>query len=153
MPRAPRILVLVAAGVAAILAFSGTAFADKVFHTLHAPLHSVDGAPLRAGWVNDIHMNGNLNGAHEVYHLDGAAPNTTYQVVIVFYTGNTTCSGAPALVPTATLTTNRAGNANGTFNFPAGPSGGPVTQNSAVWELVGPSGVAYATDCQVVLID
>jgi hypothetical protein len=72
--------------------------------------------------------------------------------VIVFYANDTTCSGTPGEVPTAVLTTNAAGNANGTWTFPGGPPA-PVTDNSAVWELVGPSGVAYATDCQVVIID
>jgi hypothetical protein len=152
MHNVRRILVLGLASTAALLAFTTSALADQTFHTLHAPLSPVNGEPLHQGWVNDIHMNGQINGAHEVYHLNGASPNTTYQVVIVFYANDTTCSTAPANVPTATLTTNAAGNANATFNFPAGPSG-LVTHNSAVWELVGPNGVAYATDCEVVDID
>jgi hypothetical protein len=58
---------------------------------------------------------------------------------------------APVDVPTAQLTTNGAGNANASFTFPAGPPS-PLTQNSAIWQLVDASGVAYQTSCQVVLI-
>lgn len=147
-----RALVLSAlASVAAALAFAASASANGVFHTLTAPLSSVNGEPLQQGWVKDIHMNGNLNSAHEEYHLNGALPNTSYQVVIVFYANNTTCSSTPVDVPTAQLTTNGAGNANANFTFPAGPPS-PLTQNSAKWELVDSSGVAYATTCQLVLI-
>jgi hypothetical protein len=152
MHKPRRILVVALASTAALFAFAASASADQTFHTLHAPLSSVNGEPLHQGWVNDIHMNGQINGAHEAYHLNGASPSTTYQVHIVFYANDTTCSTEPADVPTATLTTNGAGNANATFNFPAGPPGA-VTHNSAVWELVGPNGVAYATDCEVVDID
>jgi hypothetical protein len=155
--RKPRhIVVLALASMAAALALVTSALADQTFHTLHAQLSPVGGAPLHSGWVNDIHANGPINGAHEVYHLDGASPNTTYQVVIVFYANDTTCSGVPGDFPTTTLTTNAAGNANATFNFAAGPPVVPPSHNSAVWELrIGDqNGVAaYATDCEVVIID
>jgi hypothetical protein len=147
-----RTLALVVAGMAVTFALATGALADQTFHTLNTPLHSVNGEPLRQGWVADIHANGPIIGAHEEYHVAGATPDTTYQVVIVFYANNTACSGTHGLFPTATLTTNGAGNANGTFTFPGGPPA-PVTNNSAVWELVGPDGVAYATDCEPVIID
>jgi hypothetical protein len=137
--------------VAALLAIATSATANGVFHTLHADLSSVNGEPLQSGWVNDIHMNGNRSAAHEVYHIAGASPNTSYQVVIVFFTGTTTCAGTPALVPTATLMTNGAGAANGTHDFAAGPPS-PIMEDSAIWELVDSSGVAYATACHEITI-
>jgi hypothetical protein len=152
--RPRRILVLAALSVAALLVLSTTALADQAFHTLKAPLSSVGGAPLRSGWIEDIHANGPIIGAHEGYHVTGASPNTAYQVVIQFYPGVTDCSGAAVPLPTAPLTTNTAGNGNADWVFPGGPPG-PITQNSAIWQLqlVGPGNVvAYQTTCQLVLI-
>jgi hypothetical protein len=147
-----RILVLAAVLAAASFAFATAAPADQAFHTLRAPLSAVGNAPLRSGWIADIHANGPIIGAHEEYHLNGGSPSTTYQVVIQFYPGVTGCpSGSAVALPTAQLTTNAAGNGNADWVFPGGPPG-PVTQNSAIWELVGPDGVAYQTDCQLVLI-
>jgi hypothetical protein len=137
---------------AAFFALATAALADQAFHTLKVPLSAVGDAPLRSGWISDIHANGPIIGAHEEYHLNGGTPHTTYQVVIQFYPGVTGCpSGAVVALPTAQLTTNAAGNGNADWVFPGGPPG-PVTQNSAIWQLVGPDGVAYQTDCQLVLI-
>jgi len=152
--RSPRrILVLAVVSAAALLALTSTAFADQAFHTLKAPLSAVGNAPLHSGWVSDSHANGPIIGAHEEYHVNGASPNTTYQVVIQFYPGVTGCPGGAVAVPTASFTTNVSGNGNANWVFPGGPRG-PVTQNSAIWQLVGPGNVvAYQTDCQLVLID
>ena len=148
-----RILVFTLALLAAVLVLATSALADQTFHTLKAPLFPVGGAPLHDGWVSDSHANGPIIGAHEEYHLNGASPNTHYQVVIQFYPGITDCSGAALPVPTANFTTNRAGNGNAKWTFPGGPPA-PVTQNSAIWQLLGPGNtVAYQTDCQLVLID
>jgi hypothetical protein len=153
MPSPRRILVLAVASTAALLALATSALADQSFHTLKAPLSPVGGAPLRSGWVSDSHANGPIIGAHEEYHLNGASPNTTYQVVIQFYSGVTGCPGVGFPVLTAHFTTNAAGNGNANWTFPGGPPA-PVTQNSAIWQLVGPGNVvAYQTDCQLVLID
>ena len=145
-----RILVLVS--LAALAGLATNAAANQTFHTLHAQLSSVNGSPLQHGWVNDIHMNGNVKGAQEVYHLAGAIPTTTFQVVIVFYTNDTTCSTTPAFDPTATLTTDGAGNANATFVFPASPPS-PPQFDSAIWQLKDSSRtVDYATGCHEVTI-
>jgi len=147
-----RIFVLTFASLTAMLALATGAVADQTFHTLKAPLHPLGGAPLRSGWVIDAHANGPIIGAHEEYHLNGASPNTRYQVVIQFSPGVTDCSAAFP-VPTANFTTNKAGNGNADWTFPGGPPA-PVTNNSAIWQLVGPGNVvAYQTDCEVVLID
>jgi hypothetical protein len=151
--RSPRrILVLAAVSAAALLALTTTAHADQAFHTLKAPLSAVGNAPLQSGWVSDSHANGPIIGAHEEYHVNGASPNTTYQVQILFYPGVTGCPGAAVLIPTAKLTTNASGNGNAKFGFPGGPPT-PITQNSAIWQLLAPGDVvAYQTDCQLVLI-
>jgi hypothetical protein len=151
--RSPRrILILTMASAAALLALAPTALADQAFHTLKAPLSAAGTAPLHSGWVSDSHANGPIIGAHEEYHVNGASPNTTYQVVIQFYPGVTGCPGGAVALPTASFTTNAAGNGNADWVFPGGPPA-PVTQNSAIWQLVGPGNVvAYQTDCQLVLI-
>jgi hypothetical protein len=151
--RSPRrILILTMASAAALLALAPTALADQAFHTLKAPLSAAGTAPLHSGWVSDSHANGPIIGAHEEYHVNGASPNTTYQVVIQFYPGVTGCPGGAVALPTASFTTNASGNGNADWVFPGGPPA-PVTQNSAIWQLVGPGNVvAYQTDCQLVLI-
>jgi hypothetical protein len=147
-----RVLVLVVASTAVVMAVATSALADRTFHTLHAQLSPVSDEPLQSGWVNDIHANGPIIGAHEEYHVNGASPNTTYQVVIQFYPGVTGCPGGAVALPTASFTTNASGNGNADWVFPGGPPA-PITQNSAIWQLVGPGNVvAYQTDCQLVLI-
>lgn len=142
--------VLIVASVAFALIFATSATANRTFHTLTAPLSPIDGQPLQSGWVHDIHMNGNINGAHEEYHIAGAIPNATFQVEILLYSGGT-CSGAAVPVDTAVLTTNGAGSANGDFTFPANHTS-TVTTDSATWQLVGVDGPAYTTPCEVVLL-
>jgi hypothetical protein len=136
-----------------VLAFATSATANQTFHTLTAPLMPVNGAPLQNGWVHDIHMNGNRSSGQERYHVAGAIPNTSLQVVIQFY-GNATCAGAATPIPTAMLTTNGAGNANGRQAFAASPGPPPPpVDDSAIWQLVGPDGaVDYTTTCHLVII-
>jgi len=129
------------------------AFADQVFHTSHADAHAVAGAPLRSGFVNDMHSNGAVNSAREEYHLNGAEPNTTYRVQLVIY-GNQSCSGSPvATVPTATFTTNAAGNGNAGVPFPAGQANDPPLQVGIVWQFTDNGVLAYATECVAVTAD
>jgi hypothetical protein len=144
--------VLIMASVAFALALATSAAANQTFHTLTAPLSPINGQPLQSGWVHDIHMNGNVTGGREVYHVAGAIPNTAFQVEILFYLG-AGCLSANQLptINTALLTTNGAGNANGAINFPANPTS-TVTTFSAIWQLVGPNGPAYTTPCETVLI-
>ena len=144
---------IAAAAVAAAAFAAAPALADQAFHTSHAAVHAVAGAPLQSGFVNDIHSNGTVNSAHEEYHLNGAQPNTTYQVQLVIY-GSTSCSGAPFLIlPTAQLTTNGAGNGNAGSAFPAGPPNNPPLQFGIVWQFLSNGVPVYATDCVPVTID
>jgi hypothetical protein len=152
MPGKPWIAV---AGVAAVAALAAApALADQVFHTSHAAVHAVAGAPLRSGFVTDIHTNGTVNAAREEYQLNGAQPDTTYQVQLVIYPSQT-CAGSPFLtIPTSQLTTNGAGNGTASFVFPAGTPNDPPLQVGIVWQFLSSTGApVYATDCVPVAID
>jgi hypothetical protein len=128
------------------------AFADQVFHTSHAAVHAVAGAPLHSGFVNDIHSNGVVNSAREEYHLNGAQPNTTYEVQLLFYEDQS-CAGSPLSFTTAVLTTNGAGNGNADVTFPAGPPNSPPLRVGIVWQFTANGTAVYATDCVQVSID
>jgi hypothetical protein len=144
---------ITAATVAAAALVASPALADQVFHTSHAAVHPVAGAPLQSGFVNDIHTNGTVNAAHEEYHLNGAQPDTTYQVQLLIY-GTQSCTGAPLLVlPTAQLTTNGAGNGNADAAFPAGPPNNPPLRVGVVWQFLANGVPVYATDCVPVTAD
>jgi len=139
--------------LAVALVVVSPALADKTFHTSHAPLHPIAGAPLQSGFVNDIHTNGTVNGAHEEYHLAGAQTNTTYQVQLELFTSQS-CDGAPfAESPTAQLTTNGAGNGNADFTFAAGAPNNPPLQVGIVWQLLANGTAVYETDCVPVTVD
>jgi hypothetical protein len=97
-------------------------YADQTFHTTRLPLIlTTDGTAaghpaLQSGHVVDIHANGPKIYALERYMINGAKPNTDYQVQLsVSLTG---CNGPQnVLVPTALLVTNAQGNAYGNFTF------------------------------------
>jgi hypothetical protein len=149
----PKPFVMLAGLVAgaALIAAPG-AFADQVFHTSHAAVHAVAGAPLQSGFVNDIHSNGVVNSAREEYHLNGAQPNTTYQVQLLFYE-DPSCAGSPLSFTTAVLTTNGAGNGNADVTFSAGPPNSPPLQVGIVWQFSANGTAVYTTDCVQVSID
>lgn len=145
-------------GVAAALAVAALvvvplAAADQVFHTSHAAVHSVSGAPLQSGFVNDMHTNGAVNSAKEEYHLSGAQAGATYQVQLeIFLSQN--CTGDPfLLVPTAALTTNAQGNGNADAFFPAGPPNNPPLQVGIIWQFTSGGTPVYETDCVPVSVD
>jgi len=151
MSRKP--LLIVAAVVAVALTTVSTALADQLFHTSHAAVHSVAGAPLRSGFVNDIHTSGVVNAAHEEYHLNGAQPGTTYQVQLLIYASQS-CGGSPFLtVQSSLLTTDGAGNGNANFTFPAAAPNNPPLQVGIVWQFLSNGVPVYATDCVPVTVD
>ena len=144
-------------GVATALAVAALvvvplAAADQVFHTSHAAVHSVSGAPLSSGFVNDIHTNGAVNSAQEVYHLNGAQSSTTYQVQLVIFLSQD-CSGPSFTAKTAQLTTNAEGNGNANAVFPAGPPNNPPLRIGIVWQFLSGDTPVYATDCVPVSVD
>jgi len=148
------VLALLGVAVAA-LALTAAASADQTFHTLHADLTPVGGAPLQSGFVNDIHINGNKNAAHERYQLNGAAPGATYQVSIELWPLDPSCTGAPPLAfPTSQLTTNGAGNGEAGFEFPVGPPTGLEGVESGIAWTVSLGGVVqYETGCNTLTLD
>lgn len=159
--RQRSILALVG-GLALVLAPLTAVVADQLFHSVRLSLVlTPDGAAaghpaLRSGHVIDIHPNGPINGAHERYLLNGAKPNTTYKVMLRVFDNNCAGPADPTLDPlsTVTLTTNKQGNAEGKFDFPAtAPLPSPIFFGVR-WTLVdGNDVVAYDTDCITVGLD
>lgn len=67
--------------IGVLLVPSAIALADQNYHTERLSLNVVDdGHSLRNGMVVNIHPNGPNNGAIELYKLNGANPNTDYEV-------------------------------------------------------------------------
>ena len=156
--RQKNILVLV--GVFTLVLMPLTAVvADHAFHSQRlsfalTTFGALAGHPeLRSGQVVDIHANGPQVGALERYMINGAKPNTSYQVVLHVFDGG--CAGAPvSLIPTATLGTDAKGNAQGQAVFSPeqlAPFAGMVF--GIYWTLVGDDLIAYQTPCIVVAID
>ncbi len=129
--------------------------ADSAYHTGHIAFSAVDGAPLRSGFVQNIHANGPNVYAHEIYQLNGAEPDTSYDVVLSIWTASTSCSGAPALrIPTGGLMTNPAGNGLADVAFtPAAAGGLRGLTVSASWTIWNGTTEAYATGCEVISLD
>ena len=151
-----RVLVVVAAAVLSVGLTVAPALGDGVYHSSHIQLLPTGATPLRSGFVENIHANGPNVFAREIYVLNGAQPNTTYQVTLNIFAFDPSCTGAPAaVVPTATITTNAAGNGRGDAVFR--PADVPaVLRNAthgAIWTVSDSSGVAYSSGCEVVTLD
>ena len=73
-------------------------------------------------------------------------------VTILFYAVDPTCTSAPTPIPTATLTTNGAGNGTARFTFAAGPPS-TLPTSGIRWQLSTAAGVAYETDCAPLDLD
>jgi len=131
------------------------AAADSTYHTGHIALSPIAGAPLSSGFVQNIHANGPNVYAHEIYQLNGAKPNTSYQVVLSIWTTNTSCSGSPGLqLPTAVVTTNTVGNGLADIVFtPEAADGLRGLTVSAMLTLWNGATAAYATDCEIISLD
>lgn len=137
---------------AAVLALAPAALADAVYHSSHIPLTPVGSAPLRGGFVENIHPNGPNVFAHEQYVLNGAQPNTTYTVTI--HVGSTSCSSLLFSLDTATFTTNAAGNAS-TFHVFTPSDVGSLANSTihAYWTVSTGGAVVYQTACQTIRLD
>jgi hypothetical protein len=138
----------------ALLAFAPAATADRFYHSQHIALQPVGDSPLRSGFVQNIHANGSNVYGHEIYQVSGAMPNTTYQVTLLLYPLDPSCSTAPVPVPTTQLRTNRAGNGNANFFFR--PSDVPAEVRNAThgirWRVTSANS-AYETACSAVFLD
>jgi len=135
----------------------GPVYADQVFHTTHLNfVLTSDGADsghpqLTAGQVVDIHASGPTIGAIEQYMINGAKPDTTYQVVLRIFSQ---CGGSFLMpIPTATLNTDSVGFAHGDFVFTEAnlaPFEGASV--GVLWTLVSSTVTAYDTQCIPVTI-
>ena len=146
-----------AAGVCALMVLSaGPSFADGVYHSSHYGLSAVGGAPLRSGFVENIHANGPNVYAHEQYVLNGAKPKTTYQVVLTIFPGDLTCSNASMWIeiPVATIRTNAAGNGVAHHVFtPADADGLHGATVGGTWTVSEAGFPAYQTGCETIVLD
>jgi hypothetical protein len=145
-----RRLLVVLATVVLAAALAGIAAADGVFHTERIALSSVGGAP-GGGMVVDIHANGPTVYAHEIYTLNQAVPGD-YQVFVNLFPASLDCTGPNAVLPTAAITTNAAGDGSADVKFTPEDVGAlRGTTFSIRWSVVGPA--TYATPCTVVTLD
>jgi hypothetical protein len=140
--------------VLAVLTLAPAATADRFYHSQHIALQPVGASPLGSGFVQNIHANGPNVYGHEIYHLSGAVPNTTYQVTLLLYPFDPSCSAAPAPVPTTQLRTNGVGNGNASAFFR--PSDVPAEVRNAThgirWTVTSANS-AYDTACSTVFLD
>ena len=157
MSKARAALAVSAACVTALvgpLPGSSVASADAVYHSQHIALSPVAGAPLRSGFVQNIHTNGPRIYAMERYVLNGATPSTTYSVTLQLFT-DTGCSTAIGPFPSIAFRTNAVGNGVGHLrlvpaDIPAGFHGLTI---GIVWQVTDDAGLAYQTACSTVVLD
>jgi hypothetical protein len=143
-------IVVFAVGLLAAAAFAASAGADSAYRTEQLDLVGVAGAP-GGGRVVNIHTNGPVLYAHEIYTLRHAAPGT-YQVFLNLFITSQDCTGPVIPVPTATLQTNAAGNAQGDATFTPADAGDLRGLSFGInWTVVGPA--TYQSACTVVTLD
>jgi len=146
-------LTLTLAGLVA-MAGAVSASADAVYHSEHLGLSPVGDAPLRSGFVENIHANGPNVFAHEQYVVNGAEPNTTYDVVLTISIGDPTCTNPSFAMTTASITTDATGNGSANHVFThADAAGLRGLLLGGVWQLVEGGTPVYATGCQAVQLD
>jgi len=132
-----------------------TAAGDSVYHTEKLPLTSVDGAPLRSGFVLNIKANGPTIYAHEIYVLNGAVPGETYTVTNNFYFEDPDCTGTEVFpTDTAVIAAGTRGNARGDVFFVPADVEGFEGVHGVIWTFRDANrDVAYQTMCTVVTLD
>jgi hypothetical protein len=138
--------------IVAVLAatLAAAASADSVYHTERLELRGLNGAA-GGGMVVNVHPNGPIVYAHEIYVLRGAVAGT-YQVELNIFSTSLNCSGGSAVIPTATIETNASGNGRADVKFtPADAAGIRGLTVSINWTVTGPA--TYVTDCTVVTLD
>jgi len=150
-----RLAITATAAILALASLTTVALADRVYHSSHIALEPVGAAPLRSGFVQNIHPNGPNVYAVEVYVLNGADANTEYQVFLHIFAFDPACTGAPAAsINTATINTNAAGNGRGSIHLtPAAAAGLTGATHGAMWTVEQGGVVAYATACETVVLD
>jgi hypothetical protein len=151
-PLRRTVLRAVVLAIVALPVVASSATADQFFHTSHADLTPIGGAPLQSGFVNDIHTNGVTISAEERYQLNGAMPDTTYSVALHISAPDPTCTDF--VFKTATFTTNASGNGEAGFTFrQASPPPPPNPRTIYIRWVVSTGGVPqYQTDCVPVVV-
>jgi len=140
----------------AALVLAPVGSADRVYHSEHLDLIAVGGAPLKGGFVQNIHPNGPQVYAHEIYSLKGAALDTNYLVFLLVHLGDQDCDGSTAANFGSTeLTTNGAGNGTADRFIPSVPDVIRNQTHGVRWEVITKLGGAlrYRTDCTNVTLD
>ena len=145
-----------AAAVVAVLAtglFGAPAWGDAVYHSQHIALQPVGSAPLRSGFVENIHASGPTVYAMERYALVGATPGR-YAVTLHLF-ADTSCTSVIGPFPSITFATNAVGNGVGHLRLPlsAIPAGFHGVTIGIIWDLVGDTGATYETACSTVVLD
>jgi hypothetical protein len=150
-----RIPMAITACLVLALALVPWAAADRVYHSQHIALKPVGGAPLKKGFVENIHANGPNIYSHEIYKLNGAAPNASYEVHLLAYPFDTTCSVAPTDFGFKSLETNGVGNGRADRFFKV--SDVPPTIRNAThgirWVVTLNGVPVYETGCNSVTLD
>jgi hypothetical protein len=138
--------------IVAVLAatLATAASADRAYHTERLELRGLNGAP-GGGMVVNIHPDGGIVYAHEIYVLSGAVAGT-YQVTLNVFPGSLDCTGASIAIATATIDTNAEGNGRADVKFtPTDVAGLRGMTFSINWTVSGPA--TYVTDCTIVTLD
>jgi hypothetical protein len=150
-----RITAVLTAGLLLALVFAPGAAADRVYHSQHVALTPVGGAPLRSGFVENVHPDGPQVYAHEIYVLNGAVANASLEVHLLAYPFDPTCSGEPADFGFTSLDTDAVG--NGSADRFITPADIPPQLRGAThgvrWEITSDGVVLYETGCNAVTLD
>ena len=161
MSKQPLILVLTVGILAvSILLAPATIFtvsADSTYHSEHIDLMPVGDAPLRSGFVENIHANGPTVYAIERYVLNGVLPATTYQVTLHIYAPGSAClAGEVAALDTATFVTNASGNGSAQAKFAPEDAADLKAASDTYeirWTFTTDGALAYQTPCVMITLD
>ncbi len=152
-----RLIGLLVAIVALVVASGQVASADGTYHTQKIPFMPVAAGTSGGGFVVNIHANGPNVFAHEEYVVKGAQPLTTYEVTLhVSLPNDPTCSSPIGTVVTATITTNPEGNGTAFHVFTPEDISGAGLHGLTIhplWTLSTGGQVVYTTGCQTAQLD
>lgn len=151
-----RSMHVLAVAVTVWLLAAPAATADPTYRTTQADLRpTTKDAPLRSGFVVNIHANGPENYAHERYVLNGAAPDTAYEVTLLVSLGDPTCTGEPIAIPSVSFETNGAGNGEGRLDLRPEDIPPPARGHThgVIWLVADETGPRYETECTPVTLD
>jgi hypothetical protein len=153
--RASRTWRLGCATTLAVGALAAPAAADRVYHSEHLQLTPVNGAPLRSGFVENIKAQGPQIYAHEIYVLNGAAPNAGYSVTRDLFAFDPTCTGDVVFhSQVAAVTTNRSGNARADAVIVPAEVAGFAGVHGVTWTVRNDArAITYRTTCTAVTLD